>query len=240
MKQIATFSKIVRVRVKRQKNPEPTPVVHVRVRHTPSENLEPPTVMNVKVRHPKEDKPIHTTARIIENGKRKPSCSKRALASKKSTQAHEQFNYSPIDRLDGVTPPAEINSCVEECARLGWEDVTGLFINDACLFDDLEDMLLLFKRYELDDWTFTRRVMLKPGRRYTWRELKGGDGVLQGIAIDVKVEHSKMGMNASSFRFYTSKPIRILLMQIEDIMNSIVAIREGLEEGLNNGLEEAE
>jgi hypothetical protein len=29
-------------------------------------------------------------------------------------------------------------------------------------------------------------------------------------------------------------------MQIEDIMNSIVAIREGLEEGLNNGLEEAE
>ncbi|MGA2753231.1 MAG: hypothetical protein ABSE53_05640 [Terracidiphilus sp.] len=145
----------------------------------------------------------------------------------------EHLNNDAIEDCQRASiSPAEVKSCLEESARLGWEDVTGQFFNDDHCLEDIKTLLLLFKKCDLD-WTFRRRVKLKPGRggwvnrRYIW-DLKDGSGKLRGVGIDASL--TRTGVVVDSFAFYTSKTVQYLLLLTDRIINEGVCIREGLEQ----------
>ena len=197
-------------------------------------------------------------SKISKGTQRKSAASTRALPSKKSTSSKlperdpRAVTASVQERVESIIksinekatsdcqrasiPPAEVKRCIEEAARLGWEDVSEKYSHDYSL-DNLNIMLLLFKREDLH-WTFTQRIRLKPFRRswvnarYIW-DLQDANGRLQGVAIDEALTAS--GMIAKSFEFYTSKPIQTLLGQIDDIANEVTGIREGMVDGLAGG-----
>ena len=162
-------------------------------------------------------------------------------------QVHERID-SLIEKINDEAivdcerasmPPAEVKSCLEEAARLGWEDVSRQFTYDyhgEYILQNVRIMLDVFNKEGDLHWTFNRRVRLKPpqrswvNQRYIW-DLKDDDGGLRGVVIDES--RTKNGMIAASFAFYTSKTVQTILAKIDDVVNLASCIQEGLDDELS-------